>query len=148
MARARWRPVGDSTHCGMGVIAHAVKKIDGLVPNSCLSECKGSTRVSETLLLARDALAALGRPQHEPSVIGTDNSANLAIAMGTATPARAKHDLMKWASLKERIRAKYIWLTKVATAVMPVDFMTKWLKKEKMEAQLAYIINSRHAVWP
>ena len=38
--------------------------------------------------------------------------------------------------------------TKVDTAVMPVDFMTKWLKSSKMEEQLAYLINSRHAVWP
>ena len=40
-------------------------------------------------------------------------------------------------------------MTKVATAVMPVDFMTKWIKRERMREQLAYLINSlRHAVWP
>ena len=39
-------------------------------------------------------------------------------------------------------------MSKVDTAVMPVDFMTKWLKHEKMTEQLAYLINSRHAVWP
>ena len=39
-------------------------------------------------------------------------------------------------------------MTKVDTGVMPVDFMTKLMKKEKMEAQLAYLINSAHAVWP
>ena len=39
-------------------------------------------------------------------------------------------------------------MTKVGTDAMPVDFMTKWLKGSVMEAQLAYLINSRHAVWP
>ena len=39
-------------------------------------------------------------------------------------------------------------MVKVDTANMPVDFMTKWIKHEKMLAQLAYITNSRHAVWP
>ena len=37
-------------------------------------------------------------------------------------------------------------MTKIDTNVMPVDFMTKWLKSSKMEEQLAYLINSRHAV--
>jgi hypothetical protein len=131
-----------------GIIAHAVKKIDGVVPNSCLAECRGSTRASEALEIAREALVMFGRPQHAPSVIGTDNSANLAIALGTATPARAKPDLIKWASLKDRIHRKVVTMTKIDTNVMPVDFMTKWLKSSKMEEQLAYLINSRHAVWP
>jgi hypothetical protein len=39
-------------------------------------------------------------------------------------------------------------MTKIDTSVMPVDFMTKLIKKEKMENQLAYLINARHAVWP
>ena len=90
----------------------------------------------------------MGRPQAVPTLIGTDNSANLALAMGTATPQRAKHDLIKWASLKDRIKRKIATMTKVPTDAMPVDFITKWLQKEKAEKQLAYIINSRHAVWP
>ena len=131
-----------------GVIAHAVKKIEGVVPNSCLAECRGSTRASEAIEIAREALIVFGRPPTGPSIIGTDNSANLAITLGTATPARAKPDLIKWASLKDRIRRQVATMTKVDTAVMPVDFMTKWLKSSKMEEQLAYLINSRHAVWP
>ena len=31
---------------------------------------------------------------------------------------------------------------------MPVDFMTKWMRKEKVEEQIAYLINAQHAVWP
>jgi hypothetical protein len=89
-----------------GVVAHGVKKLAGVIPNSCLSECKGTTFASEFVEVARNALDVFGRPQVEPTVIGTDNSANLAIAMGTATPARVKPDLIKWASIKERIRRK------------------------------------------
>ena len=59
-----------------------------------------------------------------------------------------KPDLIKWASLKDRIARKLVGMAKVDTSVMPVDFMTKWLKIEKMVEQLAYLINSRHAVWP
>ena len=81
-------------------------------------------------------------------MLGTDNSANLSIAMGSATPARVKPDLLVWASLRDRIKRKICALAKVATAVMPVDFMSKWLKKERMEEQIAYLLNARHAVWP
>ena len=131
-----------------GLVAHAVKKLEGVIPNSCIAEMKGSTRASEHVEVARNVLTVFGRPQPEPTVLGTDNSANLSIAMGTATPARVKPDLIKWASLKDRIRRKLVFMTKVATAVMPVDFMTKWIKRERMREQLAYLINSRHAVWP
>lgn len=128
-----------------GAVTHAVKKLDGVIPNSCISEAKGSTRASELVEVARNALITFGRPQSEPSVLGTDNSANLSIAMGTATPQRAKPDLPTWASLKDRIRRKLVHMTKVGTDAMPVDFMTKGTV---MEMQLAYIINSRHTVWP
>ena len=131
-----------------GVVAHGVKKIAGLVPSSCLSECKGSTYASEWIEVARNALKVFGRPPQTPSVVGTDNAANLAIAMRSATPARSKPDLAKWASLHDRIDRKLMTMSKVDTTVMPVDFMTKWLKRERMLEQLAYIINSRHTVWP
>jgi hypothetical protein len=131
-----------------GVIAHGVKKIAGLVPSSCLSECKGSTYASEWIEVARNALIAFGHPQQSPSLVGTDNAANLSIAMGTATPARVKPDLAKWASLKDRIARKLMVMAKVDTAMMPVDFLTKWLKKAVAELQRAYLVNARHAVWP
>lgn len=51
-------------------------------------------------------------------------------------------------ALRDRIRRKVIAMVKVATAAMPVDFMTKWLKYDKMLQQLNYLINARHAVWP
>ena len=51
-------------------------------------------------------------------------------------------------SLKDRIRRKLLFMTKIPTAVMPVDFMTKWIKREKMQEQLAYLVNAHHAVWP
>ena len=90
----------------------------------------------------------MGRPQTEPAVLGTDNSANLSIAMGTATPANSKPDLIKWATLKDRIYRDVITMTKVDTDKMPVDFMTKPIKHDKMIEQLNYVINKAHAVWP
>ena len=68
--------------------------------------------------------------------------------MGTANPQRVKPSLVHWASLKDRVRRQIVLLAKVLTDSMPVDFMTKWMKAEKVKAQIAYLTNSRHAVWP
>ena len=103
----------------------------------------GGTREFLKAYQARgDAFLEQFKGEHGPS------SAGLSIAMGAATPARAKPDLPMWASLKDRIRRKLVHMTKVGTDAMPVDFMTKWLKGSVMESQLAYLINARHAVWP
>ena len=50
---------------------------------------KGSTCASEMIEVARAALIVFDRSAEDSTTLGTDNSANLAIAMGTATPARA-----------------------------------------------------------
>ena len=50
--------------------------------------------------------------------------------------------------VSDKSNGKLVGMAKVDTSVMPVDFLTKWLKAEKVEQQLAYLINSRHAVWP
>ena len=134
------------THNG-GALAHGTKKIDGVLPNSCFSEMKGSTKCSELAEIASNTLRIMGHPQDE-IIIGTDNSANLSLALGTATPSRSKPDLINWAPLRDRIKRKVISMAKVDTASMPVDFMTKWIKYDKMQQQLNYMINSIHAVWP
>ena len=100
------------------------------------------------LEVARNQLVVMGRPPTQPSLVGTDNSANLTIAMGAATPSRTKADLLKWAQLRDRIHRDVIRMGKVSTEKMPVDFMTKWLKWSKVDEQVGYLTNSRHAVWP
>ena len=131
-----------------GLVAHGVKHIDTLVTSSCNGEMKASTFASEHGEVAVHALITFGRDPATPFVLGTDNSANLAISMGTAQPQRVKASLTQWACLKDRIKRGVAMMTKIDTDKMPVDFMTKWIKGEKMQAQLAYLLNSQHAVWP
>ena len=73
---------------------------------------------------------------------------NVTIANGTAIPSRTKADLLKWAQLRDRIKRDVVKMGKVCTDKMPVDFMTKWLKWSKVDEMVAYLTNSRHAVWP
>ena len=105
-----------------------------------------TTRASEMAELACNYLVANGAHQSEPVLIGTDNSANLSIAMDTATPSRIKPHLKKWTALKARIRRGIVTVAKVCTTQMPVDFMTKWLSKKKVEEGNAYLTNVAHRV--
>ena len=70
---------------------------------------------SEIAELASNTLRIMGHVKKE-IVLGTDNSANLALALGTAAPSRSKPDLIHWAPLRDRIRRKVIAMVKVATA--------------------------------
>ena len=130
------------------VLCHGVRRIHDVCVSSCHAEMRGSKEAADLGEVARNALTTMGRPMDGPTVLGTDNSAHLDITMGTANPQRVKPSLVHWASLKDRVRRQIVLLAKVLTDSMPVDFMTKWMKAEKVKAQIAYLTNSRHAVWP
>ena len=63
---------------------HRTKKISTVIDaptidSSCLAEGVGSTRASDLVELALNYLRAMGKHQNESVLIGTDNSANLAL---------------------------------------------------------------------
>ena len=57
----------------------------------------------------------MGKHQNEPVLIGTDNSANLALAMNAATPSRIKPHLRRWLALKARVQAGMVIVSKIDT---------------------------------
>ena len=77
---------------------------------------------------------------------GTDNSANLTLSNGTATPGRAKHALRRWAAIRERVASGVCRIVKIDTDSMPVDFMTKHKGRKMIDASVAYLTNSRNRV--
>ena len=91
-----------------------------------------------------------GHPQLGPIVIGTDNSANLTLSLGTATPGKAKHALKRWATIRARVRQGIVTIAKVDakvdTASMPVDFMTKWKGRKQTDMAVAYITNAKNQI--
>ena len=48
--------------------------------------------------------------------------------------------------MKARIRRGIVTVAKVCTTQMPVDFMTKWMAKKKVEEGNAYLTNLAHRV--
>ena len=79
-------------------------------------------------------------------MIGTDNSANLTLGLGTATPGKAKYAIRRWAHIRAQVRLGNITLAKVDTASMPVDFMTKWKGKKQTDTAVAYLTNAKNQI--
>ena len=135
------------THNG-GAVAHAVKKISTVVEiidelGSVGNESVATERAAQLGVYATEILRAYGHPPTSPIIIGTDNSANLTLGLGTATPGKAKHALRRWAHIRAQVRQGTITLAKVDTASMPVDFMTKWKGKKQTDTAVAYITPMR-----
>ena len=95
---------------------------------------------------AREIMRAFGKLEHAPTVVGTDNSANLQIAARHASAVRARHALRRWTVFTQRMRDGECLLAKCPGAQMPADFLTKWLDKKKAKLSLAYATNVRNAV--
>ena len=135
------------THNG-GAVAHAVKKISTVVEiidelGSVGNESVATERAAQLGVYAREILCVAPT---SPIVIGTDNSANLTLGLGTATPGKAKHALRRWAHIRAQVRQGAITLVKVDTNSMPVDFMTKWKGKKQTDTAVAYITNSKNQI--
>ena len=138
------------THNG-GAVAHAVKKISTVVEivdelGSVGNESVATERASQLGAYAAEILRIFGHPQQGPIVIGTDNSANLTLSLGTATPGKAKHAMRRWATIRTRVRQGIVTIVKVDTASMPVDFMTKWKGRKQTDVAVAYITNSKNQI--
>jgi hypothetical protein len=138
------------THNG-GTVAHAVKKISTVAEiidelGSVGNESVATERASQVAVYAIEILRAFGHPPTGPIMIGTDNSANLTLGLGTATPGKAKHAVRRWAHIRAHVRQGNITLAKVDTASMPVDFMTKWKGKKQTDTAVAYLTNSKNMI--
>ena len=138
------------THNG-GTVAHAVKKISTVVEivdelGSVGNESVATERASQVAVYASEILRTLGHPPTSPIMIGTDNSANLTLGLGTATPGKAKHAMRRWAHIRAQVRLGTITLAKVDTVSMPVDFMTKWKGKKQTDTAVNYLTNAKNQI--
>ena len=79
-------------------------------------------------------------------MLGTDNSAHLAVSRRPGSAARSRHALRRWANIIRRLEERKIYLAKVATDDMPADFLTKFVSKAKLTRSLKRATNSDEAV--
>ena len=92
---------------------------------------------------AREILRALGVLPEQPTLILTDNQANLLVAANAASAQRSRHFLRRYFALRQRIAAGECRVVKIDDANMPADFLTKWLSGPKFRTSVAYATNSR-----
>ena len=136
--------------CNGGAVLHMVKKLSTASiindESSCENESVATSRCSHFAVYARAVATAFGMPPTAPTIVGTDNSANLTLSAGSATPGRAKHALRRWAAIRMRVASGACRVVKVDTDSMPVDFMTKHKGRKLIDASVAYLTNSRNRV--
>ena len=109
------------------------------------AEAVGTTRAADIVSYAREILRALGVPATAPTLIGTDNLANQRVASGEGSPTKSKHFLRRYFVLKQRIASSEVIVRHVPDEHMPADFLTKWLRVDKLERSLKYVTGSTTA---
>ena len=114
-----------------------------LLDSSMEAEAIGSSKAGEVVAYAREVLRALGVPAQEPTVIMTDNQANLQVATDSASASRSRHFLRRYYALQQRLARGEAVLVKIDDDNMPADFLTKWLPSPKVRRSVEYATNSR-----
>ena len=125
-----------------GTVVHMTKKIRSVVESSHHSEAIATSKAAEQVVYAREVLRALGMPSQLSTKIATDNRANLLVAHDATSAKRARHFLRQYHTLQQRIQAGDITIVKMPTAVMPADFLTKWITGQKLKKSVRYATNT------
>ena len=101
--------------------------------------------LSNDTVYARNVARALGDPQASPTLLGSDNLANVQVAMRQGAANRSKHMLRRYYTLMKRIHGGEINVVHVKDEHNPADFLTKWLPKAKLAQSISYVcgINAR-----
>ena len=109
------------------------------------AEGVATSKVAEQISYVREILRAFGVAQEEPTIVGTDNTANQRVASGAAAPSRSKHFLRRYHVLLQRVRSKEISIVHVPDRCMPADFLTKWIGASKLNTSVEHVTNARSA---
>jgi hypothetical protein len=125
-----------------GAIYHGTKKSSLVLDSSMEAEAVASGRAAEQVSYAREVLRALGIPVDGPTLVGTDNLANMRVGSLAGCPSRSRHYFRRYHVLLQRVAAGEVVLRHVPSAHMAADFLTKWLPKTKVDASLRYVCNT------
>ena len=132
------------TYCGAAVL-HRTKKLGLMCSAVQEGEQIATALLSNDMIYAREVARAIGDPQTGPTLLGSDNLANVQVAMRQGAANRSKHMLRRYYTLMRRINGGVINVVHVKDEHNPADFLTKWLPKAKLGQSISYIcgINAR-----
>ena len=129
--------------CFGAAVMHSVKKIGLVVDSSHESEAIASAKAGELVAYAREVLVALGAPPTGPTVILSDNKANVLVANNAKSASRSRHFLRRYHTLQRRMADGECRVVKITDDLMPADFLTKWVPKEKLKRSVDHASNAR-----
>ena len=129
--------------CFGAAVMHSVKKIGLVVDSSHESEAIASAKAGELVAYAREVLVALGAPPTGPTVILSDNKANVLVANNAKSASRSRHFLRRYHTLQRRMADGECRVVKITDDLMPADFLTKWVPNEKLKRSVDHASNAR-----
>ena len=129
------------THRGAAI--HVELKNSGPSGSSASNEGLAILKCTDKLVRAREVLATLGAPQHDPTLLMSDSDPALRTAAGQSTAARTRHELRRTAIVTGRVADATCRLAHVPDGGNVVDWMTKWVKWEKLRSSLEYLTGER-----
>ena len=122
------------------------KLINLIVDSSAETEAIATAKAGELIETARNVLTAMGHAPVSATFLGTDNSANASLASGRANPSRLRHAARRYTAFLQRVSRGAVEVGHVRDEENPSDFLTKFLKKDKVRRSLEFATNARNFV--
>ena len=130
------------TYCGAAVF-HSTKKLAVLSDSSMGNEQQATSIIAERIASAREIARALGAAEMAPTRIGTDNKANMQVAMRRGGASRARHLLRRYLVLMQRIQDGECRVVHIPDEENPADFLTKFVPAAKLRRSLRYVTGAQ-----
>ena len=125
-----------------GAIVCETKKMG---PVNSSAEGEGTTSTSKCAELVmfpvQEAARAMGIALGGPTIIRSDNAANVRVANDPNAAVRLKHALRRYATLQGHAAAGEVKIVHVPDKFNAADFLTKWVSAKKLKESVAYTSN-------
>ena len=82
-------------------------------------------------------------PCDEPTLIGTDNRANMLVSRNAGSAKASRHFLRQYYTVRQKQERGIVDVHHVPDTDNPSDFLTKWLKAEKRTISMDYATGHR-----
>ena len=141
---SRWRRrCACSRRCPSCNVSTNTKRVGVESESSQHTEAIASVRASNRIMYARTVLCGLGVPCEGPTILLTDNKANMLVGNDAGSSVRSRHYLRMYRLLQQRIGSRDIALKFVPDAENPSDVLTKWVDSNKFERCVKYLAGER-----
>jgi hypothetical protein len=123
-----------------GAIVCETKKM-GPVNSSAEGEGITTSKCAELVIPVQEAARAMGIAIEGPTIIRSDNAANVRVANDPNAAVRLKHALRRYATLQGHVAAGEVKIVHVPDKFNAADFLTKWVSAKKVKESVAYTSN-------